>query len=1040
MVLRTHPRTQRGIALITALLLLLLLLSLSLGFTLMVTNEQQLRGVDLDHAQAFYAAYGAMEKLNADVGTLFETNYAPTGAQINALAAAPPVIPGVNFFDPNNSPSFSGYQIAYPTDANGNPQATAGLITQGQYQGFQGLITNYTIIINAQTQNYSLTTGAAGTVSTNKYGSEVRLLRTLQTVGIPVFQFGIFSQTDLSFFPGPNFSFGGVVATNGNLYLAAGNTLTLSAQTSAFGDVIRDRLANGLTGSAYQSAYAGTVNQTTSVGSGSYRSLGFDEGSINLGPSLGCPIPPGGGTPNPNWTTISISNYNGVLRDGAFGCSRGTGAKNLQLPLVSAGASGIDLIKLPPAAEDVNNSPVYVQRYYTYPSGTNYAMLRILIADTPSEITTLPGKTTQLTGSNSATQPVPLFCAPPAAPGNPCTSLSVAGYTGVLVSGVNAPSLPNAGETGAPASLPPWAASAGTPSSGNNTADWFTQGQPRLWGYIKIEYQDNTSAGIWTDVTKEILSLGTTGRNLSNGNWLAPSGTANPGNPTSGAGNGDGTVGTCHEPYRNAVLRFQRVVDKPSNFATYPCGYPNPTAGQNGPSAVSTTASDYIPNMLFDPREALLRDVSAAGTPPTGMTNSQLALSGVMYYVELDMTNLGKWFTGAIGTKGAPPSGTAGFLVYFSDRRSNQPCSPVANCPPILGTPTSRKLGNLGYEDFVNPANANGAPNGALDAGEDLNGANATPPGGAPVSLPLDLYGGNPVFEAYPLPGGALFTPYQMPNAPANENCTPGTPVAPANICPAGGATPTQLYTNTGVTAPYTAVGIAEARDNPALFFRRALKLTDAAAFSLGSCGTGVPCGLTISSENPVYVEGNYNATGGSCSGSPVVCTYTGTEAPSAILADAVTLLSINWNDIKSYLSPYDGTSGTTNRAASTTYYRVAILAGKGLSFPLSAVAGTPPQDFGTDGGVHNFLRYIENWGAGGGQTLAYNGSIVSFFFNTQATGVYKCCTAVYSPPSRGYAFDTKFLTPSLLPPRTPTFRDINTLGFTQLILPNQLY
>ncbi|HMD32483.1 MAG TPA: hypothetical protein VKG84_11280, partial [Candidatus Acidoferrales bacterium] len=357
----THTRTQRGIALVTALLLLLLLLSLSLGFALMVTSEQRSKGVDLDHTQAFYAAYGAMEQLNAAVGNLFSTTYAPTGAQIDVLATTPPAITGINFYDPNNSPTFSGYQIAYKKDANGNPQAVAGPITQGQYQGFQGLITDYTIIINAQSQNFSLTTGNAGTAGTNRYGSEVRLLRTLQTVGIPVFQFGIFSQTDLSFFPGPSFSFGGVVATNGNLYVASGNTLTLSSQTSAFGDVIRDRLSNGYSGSAYQGAYPGVVSVTTSPGAGTYRNLAYTEGSINGGP-----VPTG--TPNTNWTTISISNYNSNLRNGAFGAPRGTGAKNLQLPLVNAGASGVDLIKLPPGGEDASNPTVYVQRYYTYPS------------------------------------------------------------------------------------------------------------------------------------------------------------------------------------------------------------------------------------------------------------------------------------------------------------------------------------------------------------------------------------------------------------------------------------------------------------------------------------------------------------------------------------------------------------------------------------------------------------------------------------------------------------------------------------------------
>jgi hypothetical protein len=68
---------------------------------------------------------------------------------------------------------------------------------------------------------------------------------------------------------------------------------------------------------------------------------------------------------------------------------------------------------------------------------------------------------------------------------------------------------------------------------------------------------------------------------------------------------------------------------------------------------------------------------------------------------------------------------------------------------------------------------------------------------------------------------------------------------------------------------------------------------------------------------------------------------------------------------------------------------------------------------------------------------LNYQGSLVSMFYNRQATGLYKGAV-VYSPPSRGYHFDTNFLDPTLLPPRTPMFRDINTTGFTQLLLPTQ--
>jgi len=69
---------------------------------------------------------------------------------------------------------------------------------------------------------------------------------------------------------------------------------------------------------------------------------------------------------------------------------------------------------------------------------------------------------------------------------------------------------------------------------------------------------------------------------------------------------------------------------------------------------------------------------------------------------------------------------------------------------------------------------------------------------------------------------------------------------------------------------------------------------------------------------------------------------------------------------------------------------------------------------------------------------LNYKGSLVSFFYNRQATGVFKCCTTVYNPPTRGYNFDIEFLQPNLLPPRTPLFRDVNTTSFTQLLLPTQ--
>jgi hypothetical protein len=86
----------------------------------------------------------------------------------------------------------------------------------------------------------------------------------------------------------------------------------------------------------------------------------------------------------------------------------------------------------------------------------------------------------------------------------------------------------------------------------------------------------------------------------------------------------------------------------------------------------------------------------------------------------------------------------------------------------------------------------------------------------------------------------------------------------------------------------------------------------------------------------------------------------------------------------------------------------------------------------GTDGGMHNFLRYLESWGG----TLNYEGSLVSLYSSQYATGVFKCCTVVYSPPTRGYQFDQLFLQPQNLPPGTPMFQDVDNLSYHQNFSP----
>jgi hypothetical protein len=209
------------------------------------------------------------------------------------------------------------------------------------------------------------------------------------------------------------------------------------------------------------------------------------------------------------------------------------------------------------------------------------------------------------------------------------------------------------------------------------------------------------------------------------------------------------------------------------------------------------------------------------------------------------------------------------------------------------------------------------------------------------------------------------------------------------------------------------------------VLFRRALKLING---RIASGVTQLPAdGLTVASENPVYVQGNYNAS------NDPVANPTEDHVPASIVADAVSILSNNWSDANSFKNP----NNSGNRDATTTGYRFAVVTGKSLSFPYPT-AGSPHFLFGTDGGAGNFLRMMENWN--GGPDLNYRGSMVSLYNSRQGSGTFKYGAPhnVYDYADRNFKFDDEFLQPALLPPGTPMFRDVNLLTFRQILRPNQ--
>lgn len=1029
-------RNEAGIALLTTILLLFLMSSLLVGFAVLLISNQQLAGASNDQTTAFYAAEAGMEKMTADLGNLFSQTYSPSISQINTLQTSPPstaAFPNISYMTADGS---LGYTIVpAAVDKNGNPAPTITTIKSGPYQGMTAMATEYTMTVNARTND----------------GREVNLVRTTQTVGIPMFQFGIFADTDLDFFPGPVFSFGGRTHTNGNLWLAGQSTLTLSDKVDAYKDVLRTRLENGY---ATAGTYTGTINVATQPCTQpctpNVRALGMGEGSLTG------TVPPYD-TPayNSIWQTVSQTYYNSNLRNGQGSQFplKSTGASQLNLGVVTIGkgsTQSIDLIRRPAPGE---SGSVTNERYFAQ------ASLRVLLSDNPADITGL-----------NCVDPTPPFDLSYLAtdPGVGAANWLASSYAPLVAlakkmnaNGVVALPLAGSGAYSTTAYNPAdgyWL----PPSTGAYpNANSF----PIVKGFIKIELQNAPypaacSATNQTDVTIEVLALGYVGRNLNpvpqsyNGStvapqWVQPGATAaNPPVPlpsglpsfTLPYQNGPAITaattayypnpstsypGTCPDPHPYAIIRLERIRDNPSTIpwtdqtVSHPAAPLRATMAQacgydwvaNSYASTAHKPTDFWPNTLFDSREGTLREAT--------MSSSNLpTLNGTMHYVEVDAKNLAQWFGGKVGpiaTSGASTLDTVvapnNFLFYISDRRGNYDNGlTFATWPPT--SPTSYETGEYGWNDIVNVSTSasNGCPNNVLDKGEDVD-----------ATTSLYTYGANEKYihgAGLGLTSGTLLSygQYGIFTTLAGTGVTSTTATC----------TSVPTYATDNIWPMMLAANTTAARENPPLFFRRGIKIVNGSNLTgVGVCpSTNLTCGLAIASENPVYIQGDFNANvGGAGWGS--------TEVPSSVAGDAVTLLSVQWNDLNSFKSPYS----TAGRSGTTTWYRTAIIGGGTVPFLQPNYSGVP-ADFGTDGGVHNFLRYVEAWGG----TLYYQGSIVDLFTSRQANSTFKCCGVVYGPPTRGYNFDINFLNPTLLPPRTPLFRDVNTTGWTRVLAPQSNY
>jgi hypothetical protein len=187
--------------------------------------------------------------------------------------------------------------------------------------------------------------------------------------------------------------------------------------------------------------------------------------------------------------------------------------------------------------------------------------------------------------------------------------------------------------------------------------------------------------------------------------------------------------------------------------------------------------------------------------------------------------------------------------------------------------------------------------------------------------------------------------------------------------------------------------------------------------------GAPRPRGLTIVSDQPVYIQGDFNRNEN--------------WIPAAFLADAINILSNAWDSdsrSRQYLHEIRDGQLVVNRRASDTEVNAAFLAGTDTT---GGVEGEEGQDRGEyNGGLENYPRFHEAWRWRSGNnltyvTFTYRGSFVSLGNSRKAGGRwclrmnncngYATFYGTYDLPERQWSYDVRF-SRGQLPPLSPRF------------------
>lgn len=820
-------------------------------------------------------------------------------------------------------------------------------------------------------------------------GVQVNMRRYFLNNRIPIFQFGIFYDDDMEFHPGPRFDFGGRVHSNANIFTAANSGLYFSSKVTASGQVFTNVSKSGRPYTDWGD------NVWIRNGAGVYTKLANDKGSVLTSPVNGAAV-----TTAPLPTAYANSGWN--ASKGSFGGNLLAETPELKLPIKlnseNNGNTSLDLVELVKRGKAIGD--LWNENSLDIPRPTGTPSIVPVTSTTKDDLITASERYYNKTGIR-----VSLADSKAKLPGcSDASGVAVTTACGVRLDGA---ADGQGGDGSAPRGYQPEPMSDGYVATELNGERFYrppTAGGP-VQTWIKIEtvrYDAATQTYVAVDITEDILAFGVT--------EAAPIilGT-----------NSFGVVDPGYTGPRKdtrSIIKLQRYM---FGGATVPTPAPS-TGAWTTSNTFNGTEQNYVVagdvGLTDDCRTATLT-VRDNGVFPNGQAGD----------VQGHLRNALDSFTPTRRVCVAP------FPIKMFDTREglfNETTS-VFNYNTTYGSNVPWN-GVMSLVD-IDVANLKRFLDGNFDGGANPSLPSSGTPFSVANSRPLrstDIPSANGwVLYVSDRRGDYDFDgEYDGEDVFGNNN----------NVLDGGedvnndGALQSDLVNE---SAPYTGTGSMTTPDYAAVFdhkyYRRGVRLINGSDLP-GEYNTTTPSatrGFTVASENGVYVFGNYNATGVASVGSPTPYTDyqpQGTrDVPASIASDSVTVLSNTWSDANSFRNAFNLNNRATN---SVTYTRFAMLSGDTIT-TLNALPNQGGGDPRMGGGVHNYKRFLEKWNV----RLHYAGSLINLFNSKNNNGAFKCCNAVYSPPTRNWVFDASFLDINRIPPGTPFFQSVQITGFQRM-------